>query len=97
MYLHSKYFSYKNFDRFYLKDFLVFENIPHLPPKKKVKTVDFLTRMMYNIKAARGWGGSGTLHLQSAIAEPNAFSDETYGRPRAVRDVDSKVLCNALP
>ena len=53
--------------------------------------------MVYNIKAVRGWGVSGTLNLKSAISEPNAFSDETYGRPRAVRDVDSKVLCNAMP
>ena len=53
--------------------------------------------MLYNIKAVRGWGGSGTLHLKSAISEPNAFLDEVYGRPRAVRNVDSKVLCNAMP
>ena len=53
--------------------------------------------MLYNIKAARGWGVSGTLYLKSAISEPNAFLDGVYGRPRAVRDVDSKVLCNAMP
>ena len=37
-------------------------------------------KIMYNNKAARRWGGSGTLHLQSAIAELNAFLDEVYGR-----------------
>ena len=31
------------------------------------------------------------------LDEPTAFLDGVYGRPRAVRDVDSKVLCNALP
>ena len=35
---------------------------------------------MYNDMAARRWGGSGTLNLQSAIAELNAFLDEVYGR-----------------
>lgn len=49
MYLHSKYFSYKNFGAFYLKDFLIFRNIPPPSQKKNAKTVDFLTRMMYNI------------------------------------------------
>ena len=37
-------------------------------------------KIMYNIKAARRWGGSGTLYLQSAIAELNAFLDGIYGR-----------------
>ena len=36
--------------------------------------------MIYNIKAARRRGVSGTLYLQSAIAELNAFLDEVYGR-----------------
>ena len=42
--------------------------------------VAFLMQMVYNIKAARRWGVSGTLYLQSAIAELNAFLDEVYGR-----------------
>ncbi len=53
--------------------------------------------MVYNIKAVRRWGGSGTLYLQSAIAELNAFFDEKYGRSRVARNVDSKVLCNVMP
>ena len=61
------------------------------------KTVAFREKIVYNIKAARGWGASGTLYLKSAISEPTAFLDEVYGRPRAVRNVDSKVLCNAMP
>ena len=36
-------------------------------------------------------------YLQSAIAEPNAFPGGIYGRQRIVRNVDSKVLCNAMP
>ena len=36
--------------------------------------------MVYNIKAVRGRGVSGTLYLQSAIAELKAFLDEVYGR-----------------
>ena len=45
-----------------------------------MKTVAFLKKIVYNIKAARRWGVSGTLYLQSAIAEPNAFLDVFYGR-----------------
>ena len=45
-----------------------------------LKTVAFHKKIMYNNKAARRWGGSGTLHLQSAIAELNAFLDDVYGR-----------------
>ena len=48
--------------------------------KNHAKTVAFVVKMVYNIKAARRWGVSGTLYLQSAIAEPNAFLDEVYGR-----------------
>ena len=59
--------------------------------------VAFRKKMLYNNKAARRWGVSGTLYLQSAIAELNAFLDEVYGRSRAVRNVDSKVLCNVMP
>ena len=65
--------------------------------KKRVKTVAIPYKMLYNIKAVRGWGGSGTLHLKSAISEPNAFLDGVYGRPSVARNVDSKVLCNAMP
>ncbi len=36
--------------------------------------------MVYNKKAAHRRGVSGTLYLQSAIAEPNAFLDDVYGR-----------------
>ena len=43
------------------------------------------------------WGVSGALYLQSAIAEPNASLGSARGRPRSVRDVDNKVLCNGLP
>ena len=43
------------------------------------------------------WGVSGALNLQSAIAEPNAFLGAVYGRLRAVRGVDNKVLCNVCP
>ena len=48
--------------------------------KKSLKTVAFHGKIVYNIKAARRWGVSGTLYLQSAIAEPNAFLDGVYGR-----------------
>ena len=48
--------------------------------KNTVKTVANGNKMLYNIKAARRWGVSGTLYLQSAIAEPNAFLDGIYGR-----------------
>ena len=43
------------------------------------------------------WGVSGALYLQSAIAEPNTAPGSACGRPRSVRDVDFKVLCNELP
>ena len=65
--------------------------------KKPQKTVAKDFKMVYNIKAVRRWGGSGTLYLQSAIAERNAFFDEKYGRSRVARNVDSKVLCNVMP
>ena len=42
--------------------------------------VAILRKIVYNIKAARRWGVSGTLYLQSAIAELNAFLDVVYGR-----------------
>ena len=48
--------------------------------KNEVKTVAKDFKMVYNIKAVRRWGGSGTLYLQSAIAELNAFLDGVYGR-----------------
>ena len=48
--------------------------------KKPQKTVAKAFKMVYNIKAVRRWGGSGTLYLQSAIAELNAFLDGVYGR-----------------
>ena len=53
--------------------------------------------MVYNIKAVRRRGVSGTLYLKSAISELNAFLDGEYGRSRGARSVDSKVLCNAMP
>ena len=37
-------------------------------------------KIVYTIKAARRRGVSGTLYLQSAIAELNAFLDDIYGR-----------------
>ncbi len=40
------------------------------------------------------WGVSGALYLQSAIAGPNVFRDETNGRLRFIRSVEGKVLCN---
>ena len=48
--------------------------------EKAIKTVAFREKMLYNDKAVRRWGGSGTLYLQSAIAERNAFLDDVYGR-----------------
>ena len=48
--------------------------------KSCVKTVAFLQKIVYNIKAARRRGVSGTLYLKSAIAELNAFLDVVYGR-----------------
>ena len=53
--------------------------------------------MVYNIKAARRWGVSGTLHLKSAIQSRTPFSTYFMEGPRAARNVDSKVLCNASP
>ena len=51
----------------------------------------------YLIGQAGDLGVSGALHLQSAIAEPNASLGLARGRPRTVRNVDRKVLCNGLP
>ena len=48
--------------------------------KNFAKKVAFRLKMVYNIKAARRWGASGTLYLKSAISEPNAFLDDVYGR-----------------
>ena len=62
-----------------------------------IKTVAFDLQMLYNNKAARRWGGSGTLHPKSAISGLNAFLDICYGRLRTVRGVDNKVLCNVIP
>lgn len=53
--------------------------------------------MWYTDYNARRRGSSGSLNRQSAIAGLNAFPDGSYGRMRAVRNVDIKVLCNVNP
>ena len=61
------------------------------------KTVAFRGEMLYNNKAVRRWGVSGTLHPKSAISGLKAFLGNGYGRSRTVRNVDNKVLCNEIP
>ncbi len=61
------------------------------------KTVAFGGEMLYNNKAVRRWGVSGTLHPKSAISGLNAFLGICHGWSRAVRSVDNKVLCNVIP
>ena len=63
----------------------------------QLKTVAFGGEMLYNDKAVRRWGVSGTLHPKSAISGLNAFLGIGYGRLRTVRNVDNKVLCNEIP
>ena len=58
----------------------IFHTLSPNEQKKAVKTVAIKNKIVYNIKAARRWGVSGTLYLQSAIAELNAFLDGVYGR-----------------
>ena len=63
----------------------------------KTRPTGILDKHKFVIKFPRSRGDSGALYLQSAIAEPNAFPGGIYGRQRTVRNVDSKVLCNAMP